>query len=272
MSVEQALDSEIEQNFFEYLRQTLDDVCVKLAEKFNLFTAQGKPRKAFILDTLIKYSCHGCIVKVFTQQRKDDRADRLFLENHRLAVGLLVESLRRHLREDFKVEEEVKGEYGRPDIIVKPTRTGVILKIANMLEIIIEVKTGEGFTYSQLFRYLVEKPDAILFVWRVAKHQIIRIDGKRCRNLLLLVMEAALERGLTILEDEYGECDHTPVRNSPYVIEDAQAMVDDFLTAMVDTLPVIVESVLNAIRSYLTVTENKVSPSATRDGGGRIEV
>ena len=255
MRIEQALDPEVEQSFFEHLRQALDEVCVELAEKFNLFTARGKPRKAFILDTLMKYSCHGCIVKVFTQQRKDDRADRLFLENHRLAVGLLVESLRRHLRENFKVEEEVEGEYGRLDIIVKPTRTGVILKIANMLEVIIEVKTGESFTYSQAFRYLIERPGAILFVWRVTKRQVIKIDGKRRRSLLLLVMEAALERGTAILKGEYGECNHTPVRNTPYIIEDAQAIVDDFLTAVVDTLPVIIESVLNAIRSRLAATE-----------------
>ena len=272
MRIEQALDPEVEQSFFEHLRQALDEVCVELAEKFNLFTASGKPRKAFILDTLMKYSCRGCIVKVLTQPRKDDRADRLFLENHRLAVGLLVESLHHYLTEKFKVEEEVEGEYGRLDIIVKPTRTGVILKIANMLEVIIEVKTGESFTYSQVFRYLIERPGAILFVWRVTKRQVIKIDGKRCRSLLLLVMEAALERGMAVLRGEYGECNHTPVRNTPYIIEDAQAIVDDFLTAIVDTLPVIIESVLNAIRSRLAATEAVDSLSAVRSGGGHIEV
>ncbi|MHA1632016.1 MAG: hypothetical protein ACTSXC_04315, partial [Candidatus Freyarchaeota archaeon] len=208
----------------------------------------------FILDTLMKYSCHGCIVKVLTQQRKDDKADRLFLENHRLAVGLLVESLRRHLREDFKVMEEVEGEYGRLDIIVKPTSTGVILEIANMLEVIIEVKTGEGFTYAQIFRYLIEKPSSVLLVWRVTKRQVIKIDGERHRKLLLLAMEAALDRGTAVLKGEYDECIHTPVRTTPYLIEDAQAIVDDFLTAIVDTLPVIIESVLDVIRKYLKAT------------------
>ena len=254
MSIEQALDSEVEQNFFEYLRQALDEVCVELAEKFSLLTARGKPRKAFILDTLMKHSCHGCIVKVLTHQRRDDKADRLFLENHRLAVGLLVESLRRHLKEDFKVMEEVEGEYGRLDIIVKPTSTGVILEIANMLEVIIEVKTGESFTYAQIFRYLIEKPSAILLVWRVTKRQVIKIDGERHRKLLLLAMEAALDRGTAVLKGEHDECRHTPVRATPYVIEDAQAIVDDFLTAIVDTLPVIIESVLDVIRKCLKAT------------------
>jgi len=119
-------EEEFDDGFFDHLRCAINSLCEELAEKFGLYTSRGEPRRAFILDTLMRYSCHGCIVKVLTQQRIDDRADRLFLENHRLAVGLLVEGLRRRLRDGFKIEEEVKGEYGRPDIVVKPTSTGVI--------------------------------------------------------------------------------------------------------------------------------------------------
>lgn len=242
-------------NSLKRLRSQIEDLCSDLAAKFNLYDKRGKPRNAFILDTLMRYSCYGCIVKVLTQQRRDDRADKLFLENHRLAIGLLMESLRRRLRDGFKIEEEVKGEYGRPDIVVKSTSMGVILEIANRLEVVVEVKTGEIFTYSQVFRYLIERPNAILILWRVTKRQIIRFDGEKIRKLLLLAMEAALNRGMSILNGEYDECDHTPVKTTPYVIEDSQAIVDDFLTALVDTLPAITKAVLDVVRECFRTVE-----------------
>ena len=254
MSVEQALDSEAEQNFFEYLRQALDEVCIELAEKFSLLTARGKPRKAFILDTLMKFSCYGCIMKVLTHQREDGRADMLFVQNHKLAVNLLVEELRRSLEKaglEPNVEEEVKGVYGRPDIVVRTTATGIIIEVAKKLEILVEVKTGASFTYAQIFRYFIERPSAVLVLWRVTRRQIIVIDGEKIRGLLLIVMEAALNRGTAILNGEFKECDHNPVRNEPYIIEDAQDLVDDFLSALAETIPSIVETVLGIIRNRL---------------------
>jgi len=265
----------VDDDLFEYLRHSLDEVCCEIAEKYGLYDSHARPRKAFVLDTLMKYSCYGCINKVFTQQRKTDGIDKLFLQNHKLAVNLLVEQLRHRFKATGfkpKVEEEVRGEYGRVDIIVKPTSTGVIVEIGNTIEIIIEVKTGASFTYAQLFRYLLERPNAVLVLWRVTQRQIIVIDGGKIRGLLLMVMEAALNRGTVILNGEYEECSHNPVRNEPYVIEDAQAIVDDFLTAIVDTLPVIIESVLNAIRNCLAATEAVDSLSAVRSGGGHVEV
>ena len=247
-------EGELDDNFFDYLRYALDDLCCELAEKFNLYTYRGEPRRAFILDTLLSYSCRGCIIKVFTHQRKGDKADALYAQNHRLAVNLLVEELRSILKNEgltYKVEEEAKGVYGRSDIVVQATATGIIIEVAKALEIVVEVKTGAGFTYTQIFRYLIERPNAVLVLWRVTKRQIIVIDGGKIRGLLLMVMEAALNRGIAILNGEYAECSHNPVRNEPYVIEDAQRLVDDFLSALAETIPSVVETVLGIIRSRL---------------------
>jgi len=247
-------EGEFDNEFFDYLRCAINELCDELAEKFGLYTSRGEPRRAFILDTLMKYSCYGCIMKVLTHQRKGDRADALYAQNHRLAVNLLVEELRRHLKKAGlkpNVEGEVKGLFGRPDIVVRATPTGIIIEVAKSLEIVIEVKTGAGFTYEQVFRYLIERPNAVLVLWRVTKRQIIVIDGGKIRGLLLMVMEAALNRGTAILNGYYEECSHNPVRNEPYVIEDAQRLVDDFLSALAETVPSVVETVLGIIRSRL---------------------
>jgi len=254
--LEQAVKSEEEfdNGFFDYLRCAINDLCDEIAEKFDLYTSRGEPRRTFILDKLMKYSCYGCIMKVLTHQREDSRADMLFVQNHKLAVNLLVEELRRNLKKtglEPNVEEEVKGVYGRPDIVVRTTATGIIIEVAKTLEILVEVKTGAGFTYAQIFRYFIERPNAVLVLWRVTRRQIIVIDGEKIRGLLLMVMETALNRGTAILNGEYKECKHNPVRNEPYIIEDAQGLVDDFLSALAETIPSVVETVLDIIRSHL---------------------
>ena len=249
LTKEATQQTEANNEIFEYLRGWLDEVCSSIAEKYGLYDSHGRPRKAFVLDTLLKYSCYGCINKVFTQPRKTDSIDKLFLQNHKLAVNLLVEQLRHHLKSaGFKVEEEVRGEYGRVDVIVKPTSTGVIVEIGNTIEILIEVKTGASFTYAQLFRYLIERPNAVIVVWRVTQRQLFILNGRRLRGLLLMVMQAALNRGFAILNGEIEPCSHNPVNAKPYRIENAQEIVDEFLSSLTKTLPTVVDAVLNVIR------------------------
>jgi len=254
----------VDDDLFKYLRDSLDEVCSQIAEEYGLYDFRSQPRKAFVLDTLMKYSCRGCIMKVLTNQRENSRADMLFVENHKLAVNLLVEELRRNLKKNnlkSNVEEEVDRIYGRPDIVVRTTATGIIIEVANALEVLVEVKTGASFTYAQIFRYFIEKPKAVLVLWRVTQRQIIVIDGRKIRGLLLMIMEAALNRGTAILNGEYKECNHNPVMSEPYTIEDAQGLVDDFLSALAETIPSVVETVLNIIRSrinYIDVSQQTV--------------
>ena len=252
-------EGEFDDNFFDYLRYALDDLCCELAEKFNLYTYRGEPRRAFILDTLLSYSCLGCIIKVFTRERKGDKADALYAQNHRLAVNLLVEELRSIFKNEglnYRVEEEAKGVYGRSDIAIQATATGVLIEVAKTLEILVEVKTGASFTYAQIFRYLIERPNAILILWRVTQHQIIVVEGEKIKRLLARVMETALSRGTAILNGEIEKCKHNPIRDGSYRIKDPQSLVDVFLESLVETIPNVAAAVKEIIRAHLKTADS----------------
>ncbi|MEM3666780.1 MAG: hypothetical protein QW222_06845 [Candidatus Bathyarchaeia archaeon] len=236
---------------YDLLKAWLEDVCSRIAIKFGLVTNNGKPRMAFVLDTLLKYPCRGCIRKVLLNPNANGKVDAFFVQNHDLAVGLLVEGLRQNLEANgfkLKVEQETSSMYGKPDIIVKPTRTGVLVEVAD-LEIVIEVKTGVGFSYAQLIRYLVEKPNAIGIIWRILPNQILILDSQKHRLLLMLCLEAALKRGLDTLNGAVEECEHNPIRDFKIEIEDAQRLFDQYLTALTKSLPKIVGTVYEIIQS-----------------------
>ena len=235
------------------LLSSLDRLCIEIARKFNLYTSDGKPRKVFILDTLLRYSCRGCIVKVLSKQPRK-RADALYIQNHNLAVSLLVEELYRKLRENglsFVVKEEVKGSYGKPDVIVKVTTTGLILEVNGKIEVIVEVKSGESFSYAQIFRYLAEKPNAILTLWRVVKRQTLVFEGEKLHRLLLMVMRAALDRGNSILNGEYWECDHNPIVEEGKNHRNFQNFIDQFLSALTENTADTAEIIVNIIKRYM---------------------
>ncbi|MEM3463629.1 MAG: hypothetical protein QXL91_02075 [Candidatus Bathyarchaeia archaeon] len=234
------------------LKLWLDDICSRIAMKFGLVTKSGKPRVAFVFDTLLKYPCRGCIRKVLSNPNANGRVDAFFVQNHDLAVGLLVEGLRQNLEKNgLRVEQGASSMYGKPDIIVKPTRTSVLVEMAD-LEIVIEVKTGVGFSYTQLIRYLVEKPNAIGIIWRILPNQILILDSQKHRLLLMLCLEAALKRGLDILNGAVEECEHNPICNSKAEIEDPQRLLDQYLAALTRSLPRLVLKIREIIQTEST--------------------
>jgi len=252
---------------YSQLMSWLEDVCRRVAVKFGLVTNGGKPRMSFVLDALLKYSCRGCIRKVLLSPDVNGKADALFVQNHDLAVGLLVEALRQNLEaKGFKlrVEQEVGGVYGIPDVIVKPTRMGVVVELAD-LEIVIEVKTGVGFSYAQLIRYLAERPEAVGVIWRILPDQVLILDQRKHRSILMLCLEAALKRGLDILNGAVEECKHNPIRNFKIEVKDAQRLLDQYLTALANSLPKVVSAVYEIIQSRHTInaTLQKSSESQT---------
>jgi hypothetical protein len=230
------------------LLDCLDQVCEKIAEKFNLYDMQGRARKAFVLDTLMKYNCYGCIAKVLSEP-KDSRVDAIYIENHALAVNLLVEMLRYQSNVNglpFNVAGEFNGNFGRMDIVIIPTRNGVILE-AKDREIIVEVKTGKTFSYVQLFRYLFGKPNAIIVLWRVVEGQVIVLEGKKLQKLLMLCAAAAIHRGLSILNVTNVTCNHHLDCNKKATIDDPQKLVEDFLESLREGLSKVVETVLSLL-------------------------
>ncbi|MBS7646709.1 MAG: hypothetical protein QW660_08650 [Candidatus Bathyarchaeia archaeon] len=238
---------------FEQLRIWLDNICNNVAIKYGLLTPSGKPRKAFVLDTLLKYSCRGCIRKALQHPEADDRADALYVQNHLLAVGLLVEALRQTFEAgclNLEIEQEVDGVFGRPDVTVKPTMTGVLVEIED-LEIIIEVKTGRGFSYSQLIRYWLERPNSICVIWRVIPNQVLVIDPNKHHSILELCLIAAIRRGIDILNSKNEECRHNPTRSMGTCIVDAQNVLDSYFDSMQKSLPKIVRTVRQIVQHHL---------------------
>jgi CRISPR/Cas system-associated exonuclease Cas4 (RecB family) len=229
-----AISSE-DRDKLDYLKSRLDDLCADIAAKFSIYDSRDKPRKAFILDTLMKYTCAGCIIQALARPY-ENRADidALYRENHRLAVNMLTQYLQFRLKEEgFNVVDECEGEFGRVDVLVKPTNIGVSLQVKNK-EVIIEVKTGRSLSYNQIFRYLFERPDATVIIWRVIMRQILVIRHEQTIHVLFTYMENTIRRAETLLnKDEAKRCAHDYFGKS-YPIKNLQKLVDDFMAALID--------------------------------------
>ena len=50
------------------LEHEIEEYCVDIAKKFKLVDWYGRPRKAFILNTLMNNSCICCISKIFSNK------------------------------------------------------------------------------------------------------------------------------------------------------------------------------------------------------------
>ena len=231
---------------YRHLKAWLDDVCVRVATKFGLFDRNGRPRKAPVLDALLRHSCLGCIVKDLTQLRGGE-VDALYRENHRLAVNLLIERLRARLSAGggSAVEGEVSGEYGRVDVLIKPLSCGILIELGDF-QIVVEVKTGRGLSYAQILRYLIERPHAVIVVWRVSMRQVLIIRGREHLGLTLACMDMAIRRGLALLNNEVRECSHKRSRGE-YRLENPQETFEKFTASLVEGLPAVVDAVLNEL-------------------------
>lgn len=232
----------------DYLRSQLDDVCARLADMFGLHGPNGRPRKAYIIDVLMRYFCRGCIVKALRNPPMDEDVDALFTQSHRLATGLLAETLWDMLRDrgySVSINDEEPGEYGRPDIIIRFIDTGLIINIGAE-EVIVEVKSGRGFSYNQVLRYIIERPHAILVLWRIPCRQTLIIDAKKHGRLMALMLEAAIRRGLDVLSGIVWECSHGKTDGHERGF-DPQAFLDDCLSSIAETVGQVAEKVLEVI-------------------------
>lgn len=236
-------------NMLEYLRACLDDACTRLAAKFNLFDCAGRPRKAFIADKLFRFHCTGCLWKVFTQTRAcNDGVDALYREMHGLAVNLLTGALTQLATgEGFNVYCEKADEYGRTDVVVKPAGFGVVVE-ANGGCVVVEVKTGKSLSFAQLFRYLLQRPNAVLVVWRVGKRQVFALKGGKLQTLLYMYISSAISRGLRLLKGEVVECHHNLNFDKSAVVSDPQRLLDDFFEGLAEGLPRAVSAVVKALK------------------------
>lgn len=236
---------------FKYLKTSLDRICSEIAKQFNFCLPNGEPRTAAIIDILGSSPCIGRIVGKLQQQHRPN-IDAVYLENHRLAVGMLVERLQSFLAErGYKVSvlTEAKLEHGTADVLIVPTRYGVNLQ-HNEKKIIIEVKTGKSFSYSQLFRYLLDVSDATLVLWRIKKRQVGVLRRKSLQPMLQAFMEMCILRGERVLAAKTVKCQNSAApKNFTLSSRGFEDTVNDFAKGLMETLPVVLEIVLQEIKS-----------------------
>ncbi len=245
------ISSEV-QDIVDY-RSQLDKLCSDIADAFDLYDSKNRPRKAFILNTLMKYSCLGCIAKVFKQPYQWNDVNAIYRENHRLAVNILSEHLQNHLNAkgfNVLVQDEVEGDYGRVDVLITPISCGMLVKFRGT-EIIIEVKTGKSLSYDQVFKYLLERPDATILVWRVIMNQIFTIEREKISYLLQAYTEMLTRRGNKLLNNRSSVCKHNPLDERTSIIMNPQEAIDEFLSSLLETLPKIIETVLKLLENSI---------------------
>jgi hypothetical protein len=197
----------------------------------------------FILDALFRYNCLGCIVKALANP-VDDSVDAVYRENHRLAVGLLHNRVRAGLEAlgiSAISEEEAGGSYARADICVKLGGNGVSLNL-NGTRVVVEVKTGVGLSYAQLFRYFLDTSENMyVAVWRVPLKQLIIFDKKRMEGLLWLALEAACRKANAILTGKAHACTHDFGLKHAVA---SQQEIDNFLDG-IRFLPAVADAIIN---------------------------
>ncbi|MEM3572856.1 MAG: hypothetical protein QXJ62_01300 [Nitrososphaeria archaeon] len=232
------------------LIEELESLIEKVAEKFNLYY-KGKPRKAFILDALLRYECTGCLLKALTSPQTYS-IDSVYIENHKLALSLLYDYLKNRLNTygvKVVVEEEASGNYGRVDVILKLTSRSLLLNLPG-IHVIIEVKCGRSLKYSQLLRYfLLDENVVMIVVWRVALKQIIVFERTRINNLLLFVTELAIKKARAILEGNAISCEHRRPSTTS-VLENPQDLINAVMEGLSD-LPAVVDALVQSARMLL---------------------
>jgi hypothetical protein len=235
----------------EDFRSRIDRMSSDVAARFDVYDFKGRPRRTFILDTLYEYSSLECIVKVFAQQyMPKEEVDSIFGENHRLASNLLVEYLRSRLSEegisDILIQREVDGDYGRVDVLISGvTSCGLLIKHKRR-EVIVEIKTGRGLSYSQILRYFLGRPGAGIIVWQIAKRRFFSVP----EQLLLAYSEIVIRRGTRLLDSaDVMPCGHDHANSIPYFIENPGELLDNFGSVLLEKIPEVADAILQILKT-----------------------
>jgi len=231
-------------------RPLLDHICNETAQRFNMYDPNGKTRNATIIDTIARTWCIACIIKKFSDQSIATDVDALYKECHRLAVNILVEELYHFLNQmGYKalISTEAKLEYGKADILITVTNYGLNLK-GNKKELIIEVKTGNSISLTQIFRYLLDSRSDTIIVWRIRKRQVLIFNAKKFRPLLAEFIKMICMRANRLLSSRQVQpCQHTRQSNFQPTQEKLEKAFEDFSEGLVETLPTVLQTILKQL-------------------------
>ena len=159
----------------ETYKDKLLKLCRQIAEVLDLRDSHGNLRVKTILSVLSAEDCLGCAYRRLASIKNgngNDVADSIYRENHRYVLRTVCRRLCSLFRRNgFSVNVSVEEEMAcsTPDLVVTivPNGHNIEVKINGELTFLIEVKTGEGLSYSQLVRQLADKPEATLILLRI---------------------------------------------------------------------------------------------------------
>lgn len=231
-------------------QKLLDDVCHQVAQHFSLCGSDGKPRKAKIVEIIARSSCLTCIAEMLSTQTTGSDVDALYKECHKLAVNILVEELYDLLSQmGYKVlvSTETELEYGKADVLITITNYSINLKCgAN--ELLVEVKTGNSISLSQLFRYLLDGKRETIVIWRVRRRQVLAFKAQEIKFLLMEFMRMICLRGNRLLSSpQLQPCQHRSQPNYQPTAEELEKMLIDYSKAIIETLPYALQTILKEL-------------------------
>ena len=235
-------------------RALLDHVCNETAQRFNMYDSSGKVRNATIIDVIAKTLCIACITQKFSGQSVAGDVDSLYKECHKLAINVLVEELYYCLSQmGFKVliSTEAELEYGKADILITITNYGLNLK-GNAKELLVEVKTGNSLSLSQLFRYLLDEKSDTIVVWRIRRRQVLVFNAQEIKPLLTEFMRIICLRANRLLSSQQIQpCQHKNQWNYKSSQEELEKAFKEFSAALVETLPVVLQTIIKQLEDVI---------------------
>jgi hypothetical protein len=231
------------------LQSMLDSICVEISKRFNLYSEGGRLRKATIIDVLSKFTCLACVYRKLSTKPLPNGVDAVYRECHKLAVNILVERLYWLLKEmgyTVAISTETELEYAKADIVIAITKVGVSLKHKTE-ELIIEVKTGNSLSFSQLFRYILCGKNGSIIIWRIRRRQILVFDIDSLKPLLAEFAAMIYLRGKRLLSCSPLICNHQLKKEYCPTQEDLQIAIQEFSKGLLETLPSIIITVLQRL-------------------------
>jgi hypothetical protein len=237
-----------------------EDVCLEIAKRYNLYYKDGTPRRAKIIEVIARTTCGACMDR---DLEKDvlNRVDDLYKECHQQACNILVEELYHRFSSmglTVLISTEKATQYCKADVLILLNGHGVSL-LNNRKEVAVEIKTGYSLSLTQLYRYMLEKPDRDLVLWRIRNRQVLTFEGTSLKPLLIQFMRTFILRANRLLKDTETPCEHSyQNRNWSPSQQQLQEAFSDFSDGVVKTLPAVVETVVMMLdEGQIEVTEAK---------------
>jgi len=241
--------SAAEDGDYEKTRMLFEGVCLEIAKRYNLYYKDGTPRRAKIIEVIARTTCSACMDRDL-EKDVSNRVDDFYKECHSQACNILVEELYHRFTSmglTAQISTEKATQYCKTDVLILLNGHGVSL-LNNGKEVAVEIKTGYSLSLSQLYRYMLEKPDRDLVLWRIRNRQVLTFEGTSLKPLLIQFMRMFVLRANRLSKDTETPCEHSfQNRNWSPSQQQLQEAFSDFAHSVIETLPSVVETIVKML-------------------------